>query len=377
MFLDEDFRQTSERELGRTEEIEREAQISERQRRKRRRIIFTLCLTVTNPKVSSTLRVLIHDITLWLKRMLSLRYSLPYLPQTKESTKLFSKRPNNVVVCAARGPRPRSPRVWKTRKRIGSISKAAKMIACVILLSFDTLHMSTSSAASFGVNVEFCHLQIKELSNVKEEVYGALDSFIAWELEFPLVIVKKALAVLEDEREWKKIIQVTKWMLSKGQGRTMGTYFSLLNALAEDNRLDEAEELWNKLFMEHLEGTPRKFFNKMISIYYKRDMHHKLFEVFADMEELGVKPNTAIVNMVGKVFLKLGMDDKYEKLMKKYPPPQWEFRYIKGRRVKVKAKQLNELSEGEGGLSSDEDKIESKSDMLSDEETSREPCLDH
>ncbi|WZZ25111.1 hypothetical protein YC2023_008512 [Brassica napus] len=305
--------------------------------------------------------------------MLSLRYSLPYLPQTKESTKLFSKRPNNVVVCAARGPRPRSPRVWKTRKRIGSISKAAKMIAC-----------------------------IKELSNVKEEVYGALDSFIAWELEFPLVIVKKALAVLEDEREWKKIIQVTKWMLSKGQGRTMGTYFSLLNALAEDNRLDEAEELWNKLFMEHIEGTPRKFFNKMISIYYKRDMHHKLFEVFADMEELGVKPNIAIVNMVGKVFLKLGMDDKYEKLMKKYPPPQWEFRYIKGRRVKVKAKQPNELSEGEGGLSSDEDKIESKSELLSGEEanqdgedsseeeeeelvgmnqrqieTSREPCLDH
>ncbi|KAF8096152.1 hypothetical protein N665_0317s0057 [Sinapis alba] len=309
--------------------------------------------------------------------MLSLRYSLPYLPQTKESTKLFSKKPTNVVVCAARGPRPRSPRVWKTRKRIGSISKASKMIAC-----------------------------IKELSNVKEEVYGALDSFIAWELEFPLVIVKKALAILEDEREWKKIIQVTKWMLSKGQGRTMGTYFSLLNALAEDNRLDEAEELWNKLFMEHLEGTPRKFFNKMISIYYKRDMHHKLFEVFADMEELGVKPNIAIVHMVGKVFLKLEMNDKYEKLMKKYPPPQWEFRYIKGRRVKVKAKQLNELSEGEGGLSSNEDnkihnEIERKFEMLSDEEanqdsedfseeeeeglganqrqigTSREPCLDH
>ncbi|CAE6185104.1 unnamed protein product [Arabidopsis arenosa] len=256
--------------------------------------------------------------------MLSLRYSLPYLLlQTRESsTKLFSKRPNNVVVCAARGPRPRSPRVWKTRKRIGTVSKAAKMIAC-----------------------------IKGLSNVKEEVYGALDSFIAWELEFPLVIVKKALVILEDEKEWKKIIQVTKWMLSKGQGRTMGTYFSLLNALAEDNRLDEAEELWNKLFMEHLEGTPRKFFNKMISIYYKRDMHQKLFEVFADMEELGVKPNVAIVSMVGKV----GSSDT-----------------SKEDAVKVKAKQLNELSEGEGGLSSDEDKIdteiESNSKMLSDKE---------
>lgn len=123
------------------------------------------------------------------------------------------------------------------------------------------------------------------------------------------------------------------------------------------------------------------------------------------MEELGVKPNIAIVSMVGKVFMKLEMKDKYDKLMKKYPPPQFEFRYIKGRRVKVEAKQLNQLSEGEGGLSSDEDKndneIESKSKMLSDKEasqdseeegeeeeellggnqrqivTSREPCLDH
>lgn len=47
-----------------------------------------------------------------------------------------------------------------------------------------------------------------QLSNVKEEVYGALDSFIAWELEFPLVIVKKALKTLENQREWKRIIQV-------------------------------------------------------------------------------------------------------------------------------------------------------------------------
>ncbi|CAA0395986.1 unnamed protein product [Arabidopsis thaliana] len=297
-----------------------------------------------------------------------IRGNLEDTEKRKLSDRVRTKK-KKAQVCAARGPRPRSPRVWKTRKRIGTISKAAKMIAC-----------------------------IKGLSNVKEEVYGALDSFIAWELEFPLVIVKKALVILEDEKEWKKIIQVTKWMLSKGQGRTMGTYFSLLNALAEDNRLDEAEELWNKLFMEHLEGTPRKFFNKMISIYYKRDMHQKLFEVFADMEELGVKPNVAIVSMVGKVFVKLEMKDKYEKLMKKYPPPQWEFRYIKGRRVKVKAKQLNELSEGEGGLSSDEDKIDNEIESeeedgedLSEEEedekellggsqgqiTSREPSLDH
>lgn len=40
-------------------------------------------------------------------------------------------------------------------------------------------------------------------------MYGALDSFVAWELEFPLIAVKKALKTLENEQEWKRIIQVT------------------------------------------------------------------------------------------------------------------------------------------------------------------------
>ncbi|CAF1836622.1 unnamed protein product [Brassica oleracea var. botrytis] len=115
-------------------------------------------------------------------------------------------------------------------------------------------------------------------------------------------------------------------MLSKGQGRTMGSHFSLLNALAEDNRLDEAEELWNKLFMEHLEGTPRKFFNQMISIYYKR-------EIFT----------TSSSRISTRSILHHSRSSD-----------------IKGRRVKVKAKQLNELSEGEGGLSSDEDNTDNE-----------------
>lgn len=70
-----------------------------------------------------------------------------------------------------------------------------------------------------------------------------------------------------------------KWMLSKGQGKTMGTYYTLLNALAEDGRIEEAEELWTKIFSENLESVPRVFFIKMISIYYTRGMNEKLFEV--------------------------------------------------------------------------------------------------
>ncbi|EOY23345.1 PREDICTED: pentatricopeptide repeat-containing protein At4g21190 [Theobroma cacao] len=251
--------------------------------------------------------------------MLCCRYALPLITKTTGS-------PRNTVVCAAKGPRPRYPRVWKSRRRIGTVSKSAKLVSCV-----------------------------KELSNVKEEVYGALDSFIAWELEFPLITVKKALKILQNEQEWKRIIQVVKWMLSKGQGRTMGTYFTLLNALAEDGRLDEAEELWAKLFSDNLESTPRIFFDKMISIYYHKGMHDKMFEVFADMEELGVKPSVSVVSMVGNVFQQLGMLDKYDKLNKKYPPPKWEYRYIKGKRVKIKVKQLEEFDKIAKGVTEDKE----------------------
>ncbi|XP_009775791.1 pentatricopeptide repeat-containing protein At4g21190 [Nicotiana tabacum] len=245
--------------------------------------------------------------------MLCLRYSpVVFTTRRLESIELPKKNYNrNIVVCEAKGPRPRYPRVWKTKRKIGTISKSLKLVEC-----------------------------IKGLSNVKEEVYGALDSFIAWELEFPLITVKKALKILENEKEWKRIIQVTKWMLSKGQGRTMGSYFTLLNALGEDGRLEEAEELWLKLFSDNLESMPRIFFQKMISIYYHREMNDKMFEIFADMEELGIRPTVAVVTMVGNVFQKLGMLDKYQKLNKKYPPPKWEYRYIKGKRVKIRTKDL-------------------------------------
>lgn len=88
--------------------------------------------------------------------------------------------------------------------------------------------------------------------------------------------------ILDSELQLLKLhmwVQVTKWMLSKGQGRTMGSYYTLLNALAEDGRIDEAEELWTKLFSENLESMPRMFFDKMISIYHERGIHDKMFEV--------------------------------------------------------------------------------------------------
>ncbi|KAK9291385.1 hypothetical protein L1049_019331 [Liquidambar formosana] len=160
-------------------------------------------------------------------------------------------------------------------------------------------------------------------------------------------------------------------MLSKGQGRTMGSYFTLLNALAEDGRLDEAEELWRKLFSENLESMPRIFFNKMISIYYQRGVHEKMFEVFADMEELGVRPNVSIVSMVGDVFQKLGMLDKYNKLKKKYPPPKWEYRYIKGKRVRIRAQLPGESENASKGDDASKKNDASKDVNEFEEETNK------
>jgi len=209
-------------------------------------------------------------------------------------------------VCFAGGPRPRSPRVWKTRTKIGTVSKSEKLVE-----------------------------HVKALSNVKEEVYSALDSFIAWEVEFPLIVIKKALRKLQVEKEWKRIIQISKWMLSKGQGKTMGTYYMLLNALANERRIEEAEELWMEIFNRHMEYVPRMFFTRIITMYERNNMTEKLLEVFADMEELGVKPERLAVVKIASTFKNMGMMDKYEKVFKKYPETEWEYRYRKGNRYRV------------------------------------------
>lgn len=219
----------------------------------------------------------------------------------------MSRRKFPSWVCFAGGPRPRNPRVWKTRTKIGSVSKSEKLVE-----------------------------HVKSLSNVKEEVYSALDSFIAWEVEFPLIVIKKALRKLQADREWKRIIQISKWMLSKGQGKTMGTYYMLLNALANERRIEEAEELWMEIFNRHMEYVPRMFFTRIITMYERNNMSEKLLEVFADMEELGVKPERLAVVKIAKTFMNMGMMEKYEKVLKKYPETEWVYRYRKGNRYRVR-----------------------------------------
>lgn len=184
---------------------------------------------------------------------------------------------------------------------------------------------------------------VMPLSNVKEEIYAAMDEWVAFETDFPIVAVRKALERLRKQEQWQRIIQVSKWMLSKGQGQTMGTYDLMLQAYDMDARLEDAEALWEKLLALHTRSMPRKMFAHMMSIYKRREMSEKVLEVFKMMEKVGVKPDEGTLQRVGEVCVQLGMPEKQEELISKYPPT-WKYYYAKGKRIRVPAMQAMESS---------------------------------
>lgn len=78
---------------------------------------------------------------------------------------------------------------------------------------------------------------------------------------------------------WLHNKQVAKWMLSKGQGATMGTYDTLLLAFDMDQRVDEADSLWNMILHTHTRSISKRLFSRMISLYDHHNMQDKIVEV--------------------------------------------------------------------------------------------------
>ncbi|KAJ0017252.1 hypothetical protein Pint_10138 [Pistacia integerrima] len=257
--------------------------------------------------------------------------------------------------------RKKEHHLWKKRESAGSGKKALNLVRIV-----------------------------SELPNEKEAVYGALDKWTAWETEFPLIATTKALNMLRQRGQWRRVIQVNpcntrkswycmllvemskdlgmlsdtnawkgrwdfqapiwagchislliansqvaKWMLSKGQGATMGTYDTLLLAFDKDQRADEAESLWNMILHTHSRSISKRLFSRMISLYDHHDMQDKIIDVFADMEELGVKPDEDTVQRVARAFRKLGEEEKRKLVLEKYQC-RWKYIHFKGERVKVR-----------------------------------------
>lgn len=182
---------------------------------------------------------------------------------------------------------------------------------------------------------------ISDLPHEKEAVYRALDKWTAWEVEFPLVAVVKALKKLKSRSQWLRVIQVAKWMLGKGQGTTMATYDTLLLAFDVDGRVDEAESLWNMVLHTHTRSISKRLFSRMISLYDHHDMQDKIIEVFADMEELGVRPDEDTVRRIARAFGRLGLEEKQKLFLKRYQC-KWKYIHFNGERVKVSRHTLEE-----------------------------------
>lgn len=176
---------------------------------------------------------------------------------------------------------------------------------------------------------------VSDLPNEKEAIFGALDKWTAWETEFPLMAAAKALRILRKRNQWMRVIQVAKWLLSKGQGATMATYDTLILAFDMDHRVDEAESLWNMILHTHTRSISKRLFSRMISLYDHHEMKNKIIEVFADMEELSVRPDEDTVRRVARAFQELGHEDEKKLVLRKYGC-KWKYIHFKGERVKVR-----------------------------------------
>ncbi|KAL9227093.1 hypothetical protein vseg_002829 [Gypsophila vaccaria] len=165
-------------------------------------------------------------------------------------------------------------------------------------------------------------LLIKTLSDLgdnKDSIYGALDAWVAWEQNFPIAALKNVLLTLEKEQQWHRIVQVIKWMLSKGQGNTMGTYQQLIRALDMDHRAEEAHNFWMKKIGNDLHSVSWQACHLMISVYYRNHMFDRLVKLFKGLEAFDRKPpDKLIVQKVEVAYDLLGLIDDKERLLEKY-----------------------------------------------------------
>lgn len=97
-----------------------------------------------------------------------------------------------------------------------------------------------------------------------------------------LVTCLKPPRIFPHDALWAAVYQIIKWMLSKGQGTTMGTYEQLIRALERDDRAEEAHRFWEKRIGHDFHSAPWQLCNLMISIYYRNNMLERLVKVHVD-----------------------------------------------------------------------------------------------
>lgn len=123
--------------------------------------------------------------------------------------------------------------------------------------------------------------------------------------------------------------------MSKGQVLTWTTYDTLLLALFMDGRVDEAESIWDTIVQTHTRSVPKRLFSRMILMYDIRHHPDKVLEVYADMEELGVRPDEDTARRIGRAFVAFGQEEKEKYVLDKYLK-RWKYIHFNGERVRVR-----------------------------------------
>ncbi|KAL9261623.1 Pentatricopeptide repeat-containing protein, partial [Drosera capensis] len=179
----------------------------------------------------------------------------------------------------------------------------------------------TSSSESYYSSTIMVHFNVPRPR--RESVYGTLDAWVAWEQNFPIASLKNVLLFLEREQQWHRIIQVIKWMLSKGQGNTIRTYQQLIKALDMDHRAEEAHKVWVKKIGNDLHSVPWQFSHLMISVYYRNNMLENLVKLFKNLEAFDRRPpDKLIVQKVANAYELLGLMEDKERVLEKYSEPR-------------------------------------------------------
>lgn len=94
-------------------------------------------------------------------------------------------------------------------------------------------------------------------------------------------------------------------------------------------------------------------------------------QVFADMEELEVRPDNVTVHRVANTYRSLGLLKRADQVIAKYPLPQYTYRFIKGKRIKLRINQSGDTQSDEG----QEDNLDSDYDN-EDSSLEEDPELD-
>ncbi|CAN0921151.1 Pentatricopeptide repeat-containing protein At4g18975, chloroplastic [Linum grandiflorum] len=85
----------------------------------------------------------------------------------------------------------------------------------------------------------------------------------------------------------------------------------------------------------HHRSISKRLFARMVFLYDHHDIPNGIVEVFADMEELGVRPDEDTVRKVACAFKILGQKEKATLVLQKYLS-DWKYVHFNGERVRVR-----------------------------------------